>query len=55
MNTELNALLEKYKEIFKDELGTLKGVYAKLIVKPDTVPKIFKPLSVPYSLKEAIE
>jgi len=41
VNTELNALLKKYIEIFKDELGTLKGVYAKLIVKPDAVPKIF--------------
>ena len=35
------------KEIFKDELGTLKGVYAKLVVKPDALPKLFKPRSVP--------
>ena len=48
-------MLQKYKEIFKDELGTLKNVYVKLVVKQDVTPKIFKPCSVPYSLKKAIE
>ena len=55
LSTGLDSLLQKYKEIFKDELGTLKGVYSKLVVKQDATPKFFKLRSVPYSLKEAIE
>lgn len=55
LSTGLDGLLQKYKDIFKDELGTLKGVYAKLVIKPDATPKFFKPHSVPYALKEAIE
>ena len=41
LSTGLDSLLQKYKEIFKDELGTLKGVYAKLVVKPGATPKFF--------------
>ena len=43
LSTGPDGLLQKYKDVFKDELGTLKGVYAKLVIKPDTTPKFFKP------------
>ena len=41
--------------MFKDELGTMKGVKARLFVKPGSSPKFFKPRSVPHALKGAIE
>ena len=36
-------LTEEHKDVFKDELGTMKGVKAKLLLKPGTSPKFFKP------------
>ena len=36
-------MLEEHKDVFKDELGTMKGVKAKLFVKPGSSPKFFKP------------
>ena len=47
LSAELDSLLQKYNKIFKEELGTLKGVYAKLVVKPDNTPKALKHHSVP--------
>ena len=43
------------KIAFSSELGTLKGIYAKLILKPDAEPNFFKPRPVPYTLHDAIE
>jgi len=43
------------KIVFSSELGTLKGIYAKLILKPDAEPNFFKPRPVPYTLHDAIE
>ena len=48
-------MLEEHKDVFKDELGTMKGVKAKLFVKPGSSPKFFKPRSVQHALKGAIE
>ena len=33
----------------------MQGVKAKLLVKPESKPKFFKPRQVPYALKGAIE
>ena len=48
-------MLTRHKEVFKDELGTMKDVKAKLDIKPGATPKFFKPRSVPLALKGAIE
>lgn len=48
-------MLKKYGEVFQIELGTLKGIQAKLVVPGDTTPKFFKPRSVPYAIRGAIE
>ena len=55
MTTELECLLSRYAELFKDGLGTVKDYEVKLSVKPGAVPKFFKERSVPYALKEAVE
>ena len=51
----LDSMLSRHKSLFKDELGTMQGVQAKLFVKPESKPKFFKPRQVPYALKGAIE
>ena len=52
---DLDDVLTRHKEVFKDELGTMKDVKAKLYIKPGATPKFFKPRSVPNALKGAIE
>ncbi len=47
--------MEKYKDLFREELGTLKGVQVKLTLKPGATPKFFRPRAVPYALREAVE
>ena len=34
LSNNLDSMLEEHKDVFKDELGTIKGVKAKLFVKP---------------------
>ena len=51
----LNNLLQQYGDVFKNELGTLKGYKALIYVKDDVTPKYFKARPVPYALKTAIE
>ena len=53
--TELESLLYKYGELFKEELGTMRGVNAKLSVKQDAIPKFCRARPVPYAIREAIE
>ena len=50
-----NKVLDKYPDVFKDELGTLQGTRAKIHVDPQATPKFFKPHSVPYILRERLE
>ena len=51
----LEYLLDKYGDLFKDELGTIKSFQAELNVKPQDGPKFFKARSVPYALRVPIE
>ena len=55
ISCDLDSMLSRHKSLFKDELGTMQGVKAKLFVKPESKPKFFKPRQVPYALKGAIE
>ena len=52
---ELNILLKKHSKIFSEELGTIKGLKAKITVKPDAKPKFCKSRNVPFALQEAVE
>lgn len=51
---KLETLLKENEEIFRDELGTMKNVKAKLTVRHEARPKFFKPRPVPFALKEAV-
>ncbi|XP_016417301.1 uncharacterized protein K02A2.6-like [Sinocyclocheilus rhinocerous] len=54
-NTELSAVLEKHSDVFKDKLGTIKDITAKLDIKPDSKPKCCKARSVPYAIRSKVE
>ena len=43
IQTGLQSLVSKYAELFREELGTLKGVGVKLVVPKDATTKFFKP------------
>ena len=51
----LEYLLEKYKGIFSDKLGTIKSSQVKLHVNPNEHPKFCRARTVPYAMKEKIE
>ena len=42
-------LIDKYGELFTDELGTIKSLQAELSVQPQDRQKFFKARSVPYA------
>ena len=48
-------LVDKYGELFLDELGTIKSFQAELRVELQDRPKSFKARSVPYALRLPIE
>ena len=51
----LSGILEKHKELFKDEVGTIRGTKARLHVDPNAQPKFFRPRTVPYALRSRME
>lgn len=53
--SKVDGLLERYGEIFNDELGTMSGLRAKLKIKEGTTPKFCRPRTVPFALKGAVE
>ena len=52
---KLTALLEEYDELFKEEIGELKGVKGNLILKENAQPVFLKARQVPYALRPKIE
>ena len=51
----LEEVLNKYDDLFTDELGKLNGVTAKIYVDPSTKPIFCKARSVPHMIKPKIE
>jgi len=47
--------LQEYSEVFKKELGTMKGITAKIYIDPAAQPKYCKARPVPYALRPKIE
>ena len=54
-DTNLQSLLERYANLFKEELGTITLYQAKLRIRKDANPQFFKPRPVPFAIKTAIE
>ena len=55
VSLELDTLLSKYTDLFKEELGTVQDCQVKLHVRPGASPKFCKARAVPYALRESIE
>ena len=50
----LSAMLAKYDDLFRDELGHVKGLKVKLHVDTSCKPQFFKPRPVPLTLKKRV-
>ena len=51
---KLERLLDEYKDVFQDEVGTLQSTRAKLTLKEGSQPKFCKARPVPYALKPQV-
>ncbi|ETW98967.1 MAG: hypothetical protein ETSY2_41820 [Candidatus Entotheonella gemina] len=51
----LEAVLAKHSSLFSDELGTIRGVTAKLHVSPGAKPRFYRPRSIPYALRSRVD
>ena len=51
----LEEVLSKHSDVFKDELGTVQGISAKIHVDPNTQPQFHKARSVPFALRKKVE
>ena len=51
----LQQVLDKYPEVFKDGLGELKGMEAKIHIDKDERPRFFKARQVPFALRHLVE
>ncbi|XP_056008456.1 uncharacterized protein K02A2.6-like [Ostrea edulis] len=52
---KLSEILGKHGQIFKDDMGTVKGIKASLKLKESAQPKFCKARPVAYSLKQKVE
>eukprot|EP00731_Ephydatia_muelleri_P004369 Em0002g545a len=51
----LQGILDSHVELFKDELGLVKGTKVKLFVDDSCKPAFFKARTVPYALQNKVE
>jgi len=49
------SLFREFADVFKDELGLLRGIEATITVDPTAMPKFHRHHSVPFALKEKVE
>ena len=54
-DSALATVLDKYPDVFREELGTLKGHKAKIYVDPEATPKYCKARPVPYAMQSKVE
>ena len=51
----LAAVLDAHEPVFRKELGTIKGITAKIHIDPQVHPRFHKPRPVPFSLRQKVE
>ena len=54
-SNRFDALLAKHSNLFRDELGTIKGTTAKLYVSLSVKPRFYRPRSIPYALRSRVD
>ena len=52
--TDLEEILNRYDDIFKEELGLLKGTTVTIHIEKDAHPQFYKPRQVPFSMKDKV-
>ncbi len=55
MHSKLKQVLEAHKDVFNPELGTLKGMKAKIYLNEGARPKYVKAPAVPYAMRAPLE
>ena len=55
ISEKLENLVKNYSEIFSSELGTIKGVKAKVNIEANSQPQFTKARGVTFAMKEAVE
>ena len=53
--SELQALLDKHRDVFQEGLGTFKGRKARIEVEPEAKPRYCKARTVPFALRSKVE
>ncbi|CAF4799109.1 unnamed protein product [Rotaria sp. Silwood1] len=54
-SSKLQASLQKYKNVLNKELGHCTKVQAHIQLKPDAIPKFFKPRPIPFAYLEGVK
>ncbi|XP_041378038.1 uncharacterized protein K02A2.6-like [Gigantopelta aegis] len=55
IRNELKDTLDRHSDVFKDALGTVKGMEVKFSINDDASPKFIKARPVPYSLRKPVD
>ncbi|KAM7288053.1 uncharacterized protein ISCGN_031742 [Ixodes scapularis] len=55
VKASLQDILIRYQDVFKDELGCMRGEEARLSLREGASPKFLKARSMPFALKPAVE
>eukprot|EP00731_Ephydatia_muelleri_P004101 Em0002g277a len=51
----VESLIQRYSDLFRNDLGKMRHFKATLKLLPDVQPKFHRPRPVPFALKEAVE
>ena len=51
----LDDIVQQFPKLFHCQLGTIKGLTAKLKAKGNAPPQYFKPRTVPFAFRDKIE
>lgn len=51
----IEEVLKLHSEVFKDELGTLRGIKARILVNPEVNPKFCKSRPLPFAMKARVD
>ena len=54
-NPSLQEVLDKYGSVFREGLGELQGITAKIYIDRDERPRFFKPYPVAFALRQKVE
>ncbi|XP_057692513.1 uncharacterized protein K02A2.6-like [Corythoichthys intestinalis] len=54
-SSQLQVILDKNEEVFREELGSMKDITVKLHIKPGSKPVFMKARTVPYAIRDKVE